>query len=80
MSQVATLPAPDKGELDRALKKQKQAAKATERKEHLKKRDNLLQRISSLSHYKPIRIEYRAAVSYLPSNIFFTLYIMFSLI
>lgn len=80
ISQVATLPAPDKGELDRALKKQKQAAKATERKEHLEKRDNLLQRIPPLSHYEPMRIEYRAAVSHLPSDIFFTPYTMFSLI
>lgn len=80
MPQVATLPAPDKGELDRALKKQKQAAKATERKEHLEKRDNLLQRIPPLPHYEPMRIEYRAAVSHLPSDIFFTPYTMFSLI
>ena len=80
MPQIATLPAPDRGELDRALKKQKQAAKATERQEHLEKRDNLLQRIPPLPQYEPMKIEYRAAVSHLPDDIFFTPYTVFSLI
>ena len=80
MPQIATLPAPDKDKLDRALRKQKQATKAKGRQEHLEKRDNLLQRIPPLPEYQPMIIEDCAAVSHLPSDLFFTPGTVFGLI
>ena len=80
MPQIATLPAPDKGELDRALKKQKKEAQTRARKEKLEKRDNLLQSIPPLPEYQPMIIDYRAAVSHLPHDLFITPSTVFGLI
>lgn len=80
MARVATLPAPDIDELDRATKKQKREAQTKARKEKLEKRDILLQSIPPLPKYQPIIIKYRPAVSHLSSNIFFTPHAIFSLI
>ena len=80
MPQVATLPAPDRGELDQALKKQKSATKAKERQEHLTQRDNFLQRIPPLPEYQPMIIEDCTAVSHLPSDLSFTPSTVFGLI
>ena len=80
MPQVATLPDPDRAELDKALKKQNREAQAKARKEKLKKRDTLLQDIPPLPDYQPIPIEYRPAVNHLPINMSYTPYTIFSLI
>ena len=80
MPQIATLPAPDRDELDSALKQQKKASKTKERQQFLEKRDNLLQRIPPLPEYQPMKIEYRAAVSHLPSDLFLTSRTVFGLI
>ncbi len=80
MAKIATLPTPDQGELDRALKQQRKVAKDQERKEKLDNLDKLLARIPPLSEYEPMIIEDRAAVSHLPSDIFLTSYSIFSLI
>ncbi len=80
MPKVATLPSPDKDELDRALRQQKKAVKEQERREFLEKRDNLLKSIPSLPEYQPIIIEDRPVVSHLSSDIALTFYSIFSLI
>lgn len=80
MAKIATLPTPDKEELDRAIKRQKRDAQTNAKKERLEQRDILLQSIPPLPEYQPIKIEYRAAVSYLPSDIEITPYTVFSLI
>ncbi len=80
MAKIATLSAPDKGELDRALKEQRKAVKEAEKKAKLEKLDNLLSRISSLSEYQSMIIEDRASVSYLSKDIKITSYSVFDLI
>ena len=80
MPQIETLPLPDRDELDQALKQQKRVAKTRERQQHLEKRDSLLQRIPPLPEYEPMRIEYRPAVSHLPSDLFLTSSTIFGLI
>ena len=80
MPQIAILSASDKGELDRALKKQKKKAQIRARKKKLKKRDNLLQSIFSLSEYQLIIINYRVAINYLSYNLFITLSTIFDFI
>ncbi len=71
MAEINTLTRPYKEELDAVLKQQKKAEKDGERKQFLEKRDNLLSSIPPLPEYQPMEIEYRAAVSHLPSDIFF---------
>ena len=80
MPRIATLPTPDKNELDQALKQQKKSTKTSERQVFLEKRDNLLQRIPLLPEYQSMVIEYRAAVSHLPSDLFLTPRTVFGLI
>ena len=68
MPQIATLTAPDKGELNRALRREKQAAQTQKRREHLENRDELLQSIPPLPKYQPIEIAHREAVSHVFSD------------
>lgn len=46
----------------------------------LEKRKDLLQRIPPLPEYQPLEIEYRAAVSHLPSDLLLTSRTVFGLI
>ena len=80
MPQIATLPVPDKYELDQALKQQKKQAQTRERQAFLQKRDNLLQRIPPLPEYQPMAVEYRKAVNHLPDSILLTPRTVFGLI
>lgn len=80
MAEIATLPAPDKGELAQALKRQKREARTEARKEKLEKRDKLLEDIPELSEYQSMEIPHRKAVSHLPEGLEITPYSVFSLI
>ena len=80
MSQIAIISAPDKYELNQALKNQKKAVKDKKRDTHLKNLDNLLSRISSFSQYQSMEIKDRAAVTHLSKNIFFISNIVFDFI
>ena len=80
MVQIKTLPVPDKDELDEALAQQKKGAKTKDRQAFLEKRDSLLERIPPLPDCQPMKIEYRAAVNHLPSDLCLTPRTVFSLI
>ena len=80
MTKIATLPQPDKDELHEAQKRQKKEATTEARKEKLKQRDILLQRIPPLPEYESMQIEYRATVNHFPNNFTILPYPMFSLI
>ena len=78
MAKIATLPAPDKDELDWATKREKREAQTKAQREKLDKRDILLQSIPPLPEYQPMKIEDRAAVSHLPFDQGIIPYIVFS--